>query len=109
MGRILFVISVVMLLAASDAGAARQAKPGEVKAAATAAAPLNLNTATTTQLEALPGIGKRTAQAIIDHRQKNGGFKKIEELMNVKGVGEKSFLKLKPMVTVSGDRNDKVR
>ena len=49
----------------------------------------------------------RTAQAIVDHRQKNGGFKKIEELMNVKGIGEKSFLKLKPMVTVSVDKAEK--
>jgi DNA uptake protein ComE-like DNA-binding protein len=37
-------------------------------------------------------------------RQKNGCFKKIEELMNVKGIGEKSFLKLKPHVTVAADK-----
>ena len=62
--------------------------------------PLNLNAATATQLESLPGIGARTAERIIEYRQKNGGFKKIEELMNVRGVGEKSFLKLKPLITV---------
>jgi competence protein ComEA len=38
---------------------------------------------------------------IIEYRQKNGGFKKAEELMNVKGIGEKSFLKMKPLVTVA--------
>jgi competence ComEA-like helix-hairpin-helix protein len=48
----------------------------------------------------LPGVGASTAKLIFEHRQKNGGFKKIEELMNIKGIGEKSFLKLKPMVTV---------
>ena len=64
------------------------------------ASPLNLNAATATQLESLPGIGARTAERIIEYRQKNGGFKKIEELMNVRGVGEKSFLKLKPLITV---------
>jgi competence protein ComEA len=61
---------------------------------------VNVNTATMAQLETLPGIGAKTAQRIIEHRQKNGGFKKIEELMNVRGVGEKSFLKLKPLITV---------
>ena len=66
-----------------------------------AAAALNLNTATVAQLEALPGIGKSTAERIVEYRQKSGGFKKVEELMNVKGIGEKSFLKLKPLVTVA--------
>lgn len=62
---------------------------------------VNLNTATLEQLETLPGIGRRTAERILEHRQKNGGFKKIEELMNVRGIGEKSFLKLKPMISVA--------
>jgi competence protein ComEA len=70
-------------------------------APATAAAPVNLNTATAAQIETLPGIGARTAERIIEYRQKNGGFKKVEELMNVKGIGEKSFLKLKPLVVIS--------
>ena len=63
-------------------------------------APLNLNTATETQLEGLPGIGPSMAQRIVEYRKKNGAFKKAEDLMNVKGIGEKSFLKLKPLVTV---------
>jgi competence protein ComEA len=69
--------------------------------AGAAAAALNLNTATVAQLEALPGIGKSTAERIVEYRQKAGGFKKVEDLMNVKGIGEKSFLKLKPLVTVA--------
>ena len=70
--------------------------------------PVNLNAATAAQLAALPGIGPKTAQLIIDYRQKNGGFKKIEEIMNVRGIGEKSFLKLKGLITVTPVRSDRV-
>jgi competence protein ComEA len=70
-------------------------------AAPTAAAPLNLNTATQAQLETLPGIGPAVAARIIEHRQKNGNFKKVEELMNVKGIGEKSFLKIKALISIA--------
>jgi competence protein ComEA len=63
---------------------------------------VNLNSATASQLQELPGIGAKTAERIIEYRQKKGPFKKIEELMNVKGIGEKSFLKLRPQITVTG-------
>jgi len=76
------------------------------KATVSAAAPINLNSVTSTQLEALPGIGAKAAQRILEYRQKNGSFKKPEDLMNVKGIGEKAFLKLKPYLTVA-DRPDK--
>jgi competence protein ComEA len=78
---------------------AQQATTPATKAAAPVV--INLNTATAAQLETLPGVGPKLAALIIEHRQKNGGFKKIEELMTIKGIGEKAFLKLKPLVTVS--------
>lgn len=80
-----------------------QARDQEAKAApaAKSVATINLNTATVDQLEGLPGIGRKTAERIVEQRQKVGGFKKIEDLMNVKGIGEKNFLKLKPMITVA--------
>ena len=74
------------------------------KAASTEPRPnavVNLNTASIAELEVLPGIGAKTAARIIDYREKKGPLKKIEELMNVQGIGEKSFLKLKPQLTVS--------
>ena len=52
-------------------------------------------------LVALPGIGRKTAERILEYRTKAGSFKRIEELMNVKGIGEKSFLKLKPLIVVT--------
>ena len=81
---------------AQDKPAAKPAKA----AAASPASPVNLNTATQAQLETLPGIGAAAAKRIIEYREKNGKFTKIEQLMNVKGIGEKSFLKLKPMITI---------
>jgi competence protein ComEA len=67
---------------------------------------VNLNTATVDQLATLPGVGQKTAERIVEYRTKSGGFKKIEELMNVKGIGEKSFLKIKPLVSAP-PRTDK--
>ncbi len=97
MTRILGMALVALALLTPYSNAQERApKP----APATAAAPVNLNTATVAQLETLPGIGLKTAERIIEYRQKNGGFKKIEDLMNVRGVGERSFLKLKAMITV---------
>jgi competence protein ComEA len=76
-------------------------------AAASSKPLLNINTATIDQLETLPGIGRKTAERIIEYRTKSGSFKRIEELMNVKGIGEKSFLKLKPLIVVPPPKTDK--
>lgn len=67
---------------------------------------VNLNTASVTDLEGLPGIGAKTAARIVEYRQKNGPFKKVEELMNVRGVGEKNFVKLKPQITIAPAKAD---
>ncbi|AFG35983.1 competence protein ComEA-like protein with helix-hairpin-helix repeat region [Fervidobacterium pennivorans DSM 9078] len=61
---------------------------------------ININTASLEELEKLPGIGPSKAQAIIDYRTNNGPFKSIEEIKNVKGIGEKTFEKLKDLITV---------
>ena len=102
-----FVIRTGLLLCAialATAGSAQAQSAAAEQAAGTkagASAPVNLNTASASQLESLPGIGARTAERIVEYRQKNGNFKKIEELMNVRGIGEKSFLKLKPLIVVT--------
>ena len=65
-------------------------------------AAVNLNTATAGDLDGIKGIGPSKAKAIIDYRSKNGSFKSVEDLKNVKGFGEKSIAKLKGELTVSG-------
>ena len=96
----LSALAIVSLFAAAPHAAFAQATSRAAKASATAGI-VNINTASAADLEALPGIGAKTAARIIEYRQKNGPFKKIEELMNVRGVGEKNFLKLKPQITVT--------
>jgi competence protein ComEA len=61
---------------------------------------VNLNTAPSWLLRALPGIGERTAQDIIDYRQAHGPFHSIEQILEVKGIGEKTFEDIKDKITV---------
>jgi competence protein ComEA len=83
--------------------AAQNAKPPArtSKAAPASGQIVNVNSASAAEFEALPGIGPKLAARIVEYRQKNGPFKKIEDLMNVQGLGEKNFLKLKPQLTLA--------
>jgi len=64
------------------------------------AGPLDLNTATVEQLEELPGVGPATAQAIISAREELGGFRSVEDLLDVRGIGPAKFASLRDLVTV---------
>ena len=63
---------------------------------------VNVNTATAEELQILPGIGESRARAVIAMRKERGGFKSVEELLEVKGIGESSLSHLRPFVVVSG-------
>ena len=62
--------------------------------------PLNLNTASREQLMTLPGVGEMLAERIIEYREQVGPFSAIEQIMDVKGIGEGTFVKLQTMITV---------
>ena len=61
---------------------------------------MNINTASLAELDALQGVGPSTAQKIIDYRTANGGFKTIDEIKNVPGIGDAKFAAMKDFITV---------
>ncbi|MEU9455580.1 ComEA family DNA-binding protein [Streptomyces sp. NPDC048277] len=82
-------------------GPAPPAAPGQVAGAAAGAgpaAPLSLNTATVEQLDALPGVGPVLAQHIVDYRTQHVGFRSVDELRQVKGIGDRRFSDLRDLV-----------
>jgi competence protein ComEA len=64
---------------------------------------VNVNTADAAQLALLPRVGPSVAQRILDYRKENGPFKSAEDLMLVRGIGEKTYQLIKPYVAVSGE------
>ncbi|QKG26237.1 ComEA family DNA-binding protein [Actinomadura verrucosospora] len=78
--------------------------PGEPPPAAGGSAapgtPVDLNTATAAQLDQLPGVGPVLAQRIVDYRTQHGGFRSVDQLQDVDGIGARRFADLKPMVRV---------
>ena len=108
---LLTVIALVSISGVVHPAHAAQAPPAasarSMAKPAAPVSPININTASVAELDALPGIGAKTAALIIEYRQKNGPFKKIEELMNVRGVGEKNFLKLRTQISVGAPKADR--
>ncbi len=104
---VLSMVAAASLLALVPSTVAAQSKAATRTAAKGATtAVVNINTASAAELDALPGIGAKTAARIVEYRQKNGPFKKVEELMNVRGVGEKSFLKLKAQISIGAAKTE---
>lgn len=74
---------------------------GKVAGVSTTSGVVNINTASLSQLDTLPGVGPPTAQKIIDYRTANGGFQVIEDIMKVKGIKQATFGKLKDKISVN--------
>jgi competence protein ComEA len=87
--------SLMVLAANGPAGAAPKSRsdPG-------VAAPVNVNLASEEELAGVRGIGKVLAKRIVDFRDEHGPFERLEDLMKVRGIGEKSFEKLRPLLTI---------
>lgn len=74
--------------------------PAPAAAGAAGGGLVNLNTATAAELEALPGVGPVLAQRIVDYREAHGGFRTVDELRDVPGIGDATFAELESRVTV---------
>lgn len=83
-------------------GVAPPTAPADPAAAGTRAGPgpIDLNTATVAQLDTLPGVGPVTAERIVEWRTRNGSFRRVEQLREVDGIGERRFAQLRALVTV---------
>ena len=64
---------------------------------------VNINTATEAQIALLPGLGPKLATEVVNYRTNNGGFKTIEDIKKVSGVGDKKFEKIKDYVVLEGE------
>lgn len=105
-------LSLLLLCLALPATAASARKGSSAKGkalpasssapAAAASGTVNLNAASAEQISFLPRVGIKVARRIVDYRKANGDFKRIEDVMEVKGVGEKLFVSLRPHLSVSG-------
>jgi len=93
--RMAFALSLVLCITLSLAPLAL-AQKGKAQSSEK----VNLNTATAEQLQTLPGIGPAMAKRVLEYRAKVGKFTKIEELLNVKGIGEKRFQRIKDRLLV---------
>ncbi len=86
-----FVVLALLAVPGTASGAGGEEKGAKI----------NLNTASVEELVSLPGIGPSYAKRIVEFREKNGPFKKVDDLLNVQGIGEKTLEKIRDKVTVS--------
>jgi competence protein ComEA len=93
-------VAVALVGAPAPAEAGSSADAGTGTADGTTSGPISINTATSAQLEELPGIGPSLAGAIIAEREKRGGFKDVGELQDVRGIGELRYADIKDLVSV---------
>jgi len=100
MRRALWGLTMVLALCAGQAGAAQVQEAPPSDAQRMQSELIDLNAATSVELETLPGVGPRTAERILEYRREHGRFERIEDLMDVRGIGERTFLRLRPLVTV---------
>lgn len=94
---VLLMFVAALMLSVPMASLAVEGKP---RPASAAVATVNLNSASAKELEALPGIGRATAGNIVAYRTEKGKFKTVDELLKVKGVGDKTLEKIRNLVSI---------
>jgi competence protein ComEA len=101
-GRVLgsVIVILVFALSVSFAFAQGSSKVDTGKAIAQSTSKININKATVDQLMEIKGIGQSYAKRIVEYRDKNGPFKKIEDIKEIKGIGDKLFESIKDLITV---------
>ena len=99
--RLLTVAALCAAVLTAGAGHALAVPPAKDDGATRSTAPLDLNKASENELTEIPGIGPSLAKRIVEFRNENGNFRRVEDLLKVRGIGEKSFQKIRPYVTVS--------
>jgi competence ComEA-like helix-hairpin-helix protein len=92
---IAFAAALCLMLALSAASFARPEHKKQPPPS-----PLDLNAATADQLEQLPGVGPKMAKAIVDFRQKSGPFRRVDELLAIKGITKERLDKIRPFVKI---------
>ncbi len=90
---LLVILAMTAVSTVSLGAAEKQATAGADKL-------ININSADAVLLAKLPQVGPKMAQRILDYRKSSGGFKRVQDLMKVKGIGEKVFAKLQPLITI---------
>jgi len=96
----LFILTAISSV--SLAAPAKAVKPANQVMDSSLKGTVNINTATAAQLTMLPGIGDKIAKRIVEYRTKAGGFKSLEDLKKVNGIGNKKFSKIKPFCSLQG-------
>lgn len=82
---------------------------GGAQAAGTLSGVVNVNTASAAELQLLPGVGEARARAIVAERKSRGGFRRVDDLVEVKGIGDSLLERLRPFLTLSGQTTAQVR
>jgi len=97
------LLALCMILSITPAFAAKSSTDTKAAAEITSQAisKIDINSADVETLAQLPGIGQKTAEKIISYRKTNGQFKNIDDLLNVKGIGQKKLDKMKAFITLS--------
>jgi len=103
-GRLRFLLTAHCLLQSGQAMPSTQnQKPSKVPAVL-----VDINRASVEDFEKLPGIGPKLARQIVAYRQKHGPFRRVEDLMAIKGIGVRRWKKLRPLIKVGGDGESRV-